>query len=173
MTPLELPNADALLAVFDYDPATGLFVWKKRPNAKRSGRIAGSVSAADGYRRLCFGRRRILAHRAAWKIVYDEDADEVDHINGLRDDNRITNLRSASRRENQRNRRAYGQWPKGVYFCKRRAVFVAQITHPERKQYIGSFATAEEAHMAYQAEARRLFGDFSCVRPSKFMEVFG
>jgi len=125
---------------------------------------AGTLSAADGYRRLKIDGRRMLVHRVIWKLVYGEDpAADIDHINGQRDDNRLVNLRLANRRQNQQNRSGKkGGLPKGVY-QHRNGRFVAQIKAVDFPQYLGTFDTAKEAHDAYAVAALQNFGDYACL----------
>ena len=86
--------------LYEYDPETGIVTQKK---TGKTGRVA------QGY--LKFGGR--VAHRIAWAIHHGEDLDDpnivIDHINRVRDDNRIENLRAVTIWENNRNRTARGE----------------------------------------------------------------
>lgn len=86
--------------LYDYDPETGIVTQKR---TGKTGRLA------KGY--LKFGGR--VAHRIAWAIHHGEDLEDsdivIDHINRVRDDNRIENLRAVSVWENNRNRCARGE----------------------------------------------------------------
>jgi hypothetical protein len=106
-----------LLEMLSYDPRTGLFKWKKRPALPNNGgrveswntRFAGQIAGAeqDRYWRIRIGGRSYLAHRVAWFYVQGEwPANEIDHINHNKIDNRLENLRAVSPLENQRNRPA-------------------------------------------------------------------
>jgi hypothetical protein len=95
---------------------------------------------------------------------------EIDHKNGNTLDNRISNLRFASRSQNNRNRganvtRREGQRFKGVYRNRNCSTYTARLTckdgDAKRHIYIGSFKTEQEAAAAYDAEARRRFGEFA------------
>jgi hypothetical protein len=86
---------------------------------------------------------------------------DVDHINGVRDDNRWTNLRLATRAENLRNMKAKTNKTglKGVYLNAGR--YTARIRHNYTSHYLGRFDTPEEAHAAYRKAADALHGEFA------------
>lgn len=176
MKALPLPATDVLRATFDYDPISGLLIWKVCNcfGERRKGKEAGTVSTKDGYKRFKWNGRRFLTHRVIWKLVYGVDpGDQIDHDDGNRANNAIGNLRDATRPQNQQNRHVVaGALPKGVYFDKDRSMFVAQIKTRQRKQYIGSFATSTAAHDAYVAEAKRHFGEFACAGDFTKKDVF-
>src|SRR5580704_1773693 len=94
---------EALKTVLDYDPLTGVFRWRIRPRQRACSEIAGSVNSY-GYRMICVAQKIYRAHRLAWFYVYGEwPTNEIDHINGKKDDNRIVNLRLADKQKNQAN----------------------------------------------------------------------
>lgn len=106
-----------VLALFDYDPLTGDLIWRVRPrthfrtdrscstfNSLRVGKIAGNIDCLDGYRKIGIDGRLYRAHRLIWMYVNGSWPDgEIDHINHVKADNRIENLRAVSRTENARN----------------------------------------------------------------------
>lgn len=97
-------TAERLRAALDYDPATGLFRWIERPNQKIIvGSIAGHVGR-KGYIYVTIDKRKYAAHRLAWLYVNGEwPKEQIDHINRVKDDNRISNLRDVSDAENKLN----------------------------------------------------------------------
>lgn len=97
-------NINLLREQLAYDPLTGIFVWRmSRPGRAKAGAIAGFLDGC-GYIAIGFEARRWLAHRLAWAHVHGEPpAGIIDHINRVRVDNRIANLRIASRLENFQN----------------------------------------------------------------------
>jgi hypothetical protein len=104
------PTAVYIQERLDYDPETGVFLWRycddmpRRWNTRYAGTVAG-VDVGNGYRRIGIGGKMHGAHRLAWLIVTGEWPDaEIDHINGDRSDNRIANLREVSCTENGRNK---------------------------------------------------------------------
>jgi hypothetical protein len=94
-----------------------------------------------------------------WAMTYGEWPDELDHINGIKHDNRIANLRQATPKENAFNRGAHKNNTsgyKGVCFYKKNGKYQATVNGI----YLGRFDTPELAHAAYCAEADRLHGEF-------------
>ena len=98
------PTREYLCEVFDYDEWTGELTWK-RPTSSRV-RIGSPVGTDDGrgYRCLKLNGARYKVHRLIYKMMMDEEPQEVDHINNDPSDNRWCNLRSVTRQENQLNR---------------------------------------------------------------------
>jgi HNH endonuclease len=97
-------TAERLREILDYHPESGIFYWRiARRNGTRAGNIAGAKKAGD-YIRISIDGRQHLAHRLAWLYVHGRwPAALIDHINGNPADNRIANLREASRSQNQAN----------------------------------------------------------------------
>lgn len=90
-------SQELLKSKVKYDPETGLFSWIKGSRAGKAGAIAGSLTKY-GYIRFWIGEKIYMAHRLAWLYVHGympENA--IDHINGIRDDNRMSNLQEVSR----------------------------------------------------------------------------
>ncbi len=146
-----------LLEILDYDSISGVFTWAKKPNKNISiGSIAGSKTS-DGYCRIKVLGAEIKAHRLAWLHHYKEwPSLEIDHINGDRFDNRISNLREVTGSENMQNLRSAMRTNKtgllGVSssFGKWRArIWVSGIAHS-----LGTFKTPEAAHDAYVCAKR-------------------
>lgn len=94
----DIPH-EAVLAALDYDIGTGIFVWKIGP---RKGQIAGC--AAKAQMSIWLFTRSVLVHRLAWFYVHGRwPTSDLDHINGNPLDNRICNLREATRSQNNWN----------------------------------------------------------------------
>jgi hypothetical protein len=160
----KLPSQDALRRLLDYDPATGLFVWKFREdgspqwNAKHAGKAAFATIDSQGYHTGVLLNVRTRAHRVAWKYMTGDDPIGIDHINGQRADNRWANLREANDRENGRNTKIHANntsGHSGVSRAHNRPAWRAQIHGPNGLEYIGYFKTKEEAIAARQSAERR------------------
>ena len=161
-------TADQLRAVLDYDPTTGIFTWRDRPdirpsaNAGRRGTVAGTTNSKHGYIAICIHGRLYLGHRLAWLYVYGRwPAEEIDHINEVRTDNGIANLRESTHRQNNTRSKARKDNKSGVlgvFSCGKH--WQAQIMHLGVKYHLGVYATIEEAKTARDEAARRLHGEF-------------
>jgi hypothetical protein len=125
---------------------------------------AGSVSKS-GYIYLSVDRKILLAHRIAWALAYgDWPNGHVDHVNGVRTDNRLCNLRDCERASNNANsklRKDSSSGFKGVSFSKKMNKWYGQIRANGRLYYLGSYHTPEEAHAAYVNAAKLHFGEFA------------
>jgi hypothetical protein len=147
-------DAARLRSLLDYDPATGVFRWRPGRRGVRNGGVAGSSNGRKIQIRI--DDRAHLAHRLAWLYVHGEWPVELDHANGDGFDNRLANLRPATRQENQRNRRA-----KGCYYRPDRDRWVAMIYDGRRSVFLGYHDTEQEARATYEAAARAVFGEFA------------
>lgn len=159
-------TADRLREVLDYNPETGEFRWRVTNSTKvPAGTRAGYRSARDGYWRVQVDNRMFLSHRLAWLYVYGRWPEaEIDHINLIRDDNRLANLREASRAQNSRNLRAHRDnraGLKGVSRDLRSGRYEAAIMAEGERRRLGWFATAEEAHQTYCKAVEELHGKFA------------
>jgi len=126
-----------------YNKKTGVFKWKKSvsKNTKKF-QICGSMR--NGYRAISINNVQYLAHRLAWFYVYGEFPSFIlDHKDGNRDNNSISNLREASCKMNNHNRKN----PKGFY--KRPSGYVSTIRLDGKPIYLGFFKTEKEARDAY------------------------
>lgn len=143
----QLSHAD-VASILDYDPDTGEFTWKNRVgNTRRwNGRKAGYVEA-QGYICIKLFSRIYKIHRVAWLLTYGEWPEhEIDHINGLRSDNRIANLRDVTVQTNLRNAtmsRKNTTGATGVY--RYGNTWRASIFINGRLKHLGSFTSLEEA----------------------------
>ena len=141
-----------------YDPTTGVMVWIA-PRCKRFiGQEAGYVNK-QGYLSIKIQEHLIQGHRVAWLLHHGEwPKYDIDHINGIRTDNRIENLRDVPRRVNRENLRR--PMPKnkcgflGVTKNIHSRRWAAKITVSGEVISLGSFDTPELAHAAY-LEAKR------------------
>jgi hypothetical protein len=154
-----------LKELLHYDPETGEFTWIGRAlrSRMRPGMKAGTICTTTGYRMLNVDGHRCIGHRLAWFYVYGRwPAREIDHINGIRADNRIINLREATRWENLANakRRDYTN-PRGTRFEGARNRWRAQIKVRGKQICLGTFLTAEDAHKAYVEAAKKYHGEFA------------
>lgn len=146
-----------LLELVSFCPETGVFTRKiGRGNQTKAGEVIGTPDG-NGYLRTYLDGGRYLLHRLAWLYVYGYwPAFDIDHCNGVRSDNRLCNLREATRSENQQNRaigRNNTSGHIGVYWHKHDKRWVAQIRIGKKRIHVGQFESIEEA-VAARAKAK-------------------
>lgn len=152
-------NADDVRHLLSYDAESGIFSWLNPKS--RNCKVSAEVGSWDfyGYKTVRLYGKSYKLHRLAWLYVYGKwPSGDVDHINGVRSDNRICNLRDVSRRINLQNQRSAKNNKStgliGAYFDSRKNHYYARISMNNKSVHLGTFATAEEAHKAY-VEAKR------------------
>lgn len=143
-----------------YNPDTGILTWVKRPSKTiHIGTQAGNVSKATGYRTVSLKGKTYQAHRLAWYLYHGEmPKGQIDHINHIRDDNRIINLRDVSISDNARNRTQQDSrlQERGIWYCKRRKRYIAEIVVNGKKVYQKSFTDINDAINQRQAKEKQL-----------------
>lgn len=147
-----------------YFPETGLVCWKYGPSSYRENSAAGNLRD-DGYIDIRVSGTLIRAHRIAWFLAKGYwPIDKIDHINGIRSDNRIENLRECCSKENSENitkksgnkHKSYTSKYLGVSWSKQKRKWVAQIRDGGSSKHLGSFESEEDASSAYLAEKSRI-----------------
>lgn len=144
-----------------YNPETGVFtwLWVFTRGKHRTGFRAGSLSNKHGYRSIVIDGVAYKEHRLAWLYVYGHWPDNIlDHINGDRADNRISNIRLATRKLNAENRRnpitGHSTGFMGVVWRGRLKKYEARIHVDKKYVYLGLYDTPEAAHAAYLCAKR-------------------
>lgn len=175
---IPLPDQARLQRLFDYDPKTGELVWKPRDpaeftlgssypperaancwNAKNAGKRAFTSIDPQGYHFGAIDKINYKAARLIWKMQTGQDPDTIDHLNGIRTDNRWVNLRNGSSLDNQRNLSLAKNNTSGRVGVRqnRWGSWRAEIQVLTRRICLGSFATFEEA-CAARAAAEKHYG---------------
>ena len=169
----ELLTIEYLCDCLDYDPDTGVLRWTRRPeshfkrrsdfigwNKRYPGKVTGSKDG-QGYLSVRISGRLFLAHRVAWALHQGVwPADQIDHIDGCRTNNRISNLRAVTREENGRNQRIYrnnNSGVVGVFLDKQKNRWKAQINANGRQISLGNFEDFLDA-VASRKRAEREYG---------------
>ncbi|MPX43663.1 HNH endonuclease [Moraxella catarrhalis] len=152
-------NFDFLFEYLRYNETKGEFTWIKRPNKNIHLHTRAGTKNSAGYRVISLFGKRYPEHRLAWFYVHGEmPKHEIDHINQIRDDNRINNLRQVTRSENQRNKTRKDSRVDeiGIWWCRRRKRYIAEISLNGKKVYQKSFTDIDEAISARKAKALEL-----------------
>lgn len=139
-----------------YNRRTGVFTWRVTLGSAPAGSVAG-YTRTGGYRGVGIDGHTHLAHRLAWLYVHGVwPTDQIDHRNGVRSDNRLANLREATRSLNGQNQRnpQVGSESGFLGVSRSRKKWRAHIMVDSIPYCLGSFATPEEAHAAY-VQAKR------------------
>jgi len=154
-----------LKRLLDYNPSNGVFTWKARRCGVRVGKRAGTISAVNGYERIGVKESHHLSHRLAWLYVHGYwPTAEIDHVDRNRTNNRIDNLREATRSENQQNKPVYRNSKtgvKGVNWHKQHRKYIASIQIKKTRKFLGLFGTISEAAAARRVAAEQLHKQFA------------
>lgn len=161
---------DELRRIISYDPDTGIFHWRTRAdrdhswNMRFSGEVAGSTLSV-GYVYINFNTKLRTAHRLAWFYMTGEwPTGQVDHINRDRADNRWSNLRLATQKQNSANqglRTTNTSGAKGVSWITGKGYWRAQIMIDGKTRFLGYFAAFEAAKAARRAAESEYHGAFA------------
>ncbi len=161
------PSAQELNERFTYNPETGEIRNKinlDHRKRNKAGELSGCICSSHGYRIIRWGRRLMLAHRVAWAMIYGEWPILIDHINGDKADNRIANLRLATKSQNAFNSKGHkdgASGVKGVSWNKQARKWGARITINGKYKHIGLFQSIKAAAAAYSDAAHRFHGEFA------------
>jgi hypothetical protein len=149
-------TAERLRELLSYDPDTGFFRWVVKRNGVPVGPEIRSVDK-EGYVQIRVDQRKYYAHRLAWLYVHGRwPADQLDHISGIRSENRIANLREATNAENGQNcvvRRNNASGHPGVSWDKQCGKWRARIKVNRKGIHLGKFDNIGDA-IAARAKAK-------------------
>ena len=167
-----LPDLDYLRQCLSYDPESGALTWKRRPrehfkndgawrycNNLLAGRSAGSVTP-KGYITIHVAGGNYPAHRIAWLIHYGkEPKDQIDHVDQIKSNNALCNLREATNTDNQRNtslRKNSSSGVTGVTWYRPTGKWLATIRANGKRIHLGYFSNKKDAEAARSAAAEKL-----------------
>ncbi|PHQ82906.1 MAG: hypothetical protein COB69_00210 [Phycisphaera sp.] len=168
------PTEESLKKTFLYCPSTGLFIRIASSRGQKKGAIAGGMSD-QGYIKISIKGKLYLAHRLAWLYMTGEwPKEEIDHINNIRNDNKWSNIRAATRSENNRNTGisiTNKSGAKGVSWSKSHGKWRARIcidkAEQEKRQLktnnlsLGFYKDKQDAINSYQVACIKYHGEFA------------
>lgn len=163
-----LPATELLLSALDYDAETGKLTWKRRPpcsfkgsetrsvewvalvwNKRFAGKPISTFRNKNGYIYTTINCGRYLVHRLIWKLMTGQDPNsEIDHINGVRNDNRWINLREVDCQTNGRNQQLQSRNVSGVVgvlWDPQRLKWSAAIVVDYKTIHLGRYDDLEDA----------------------------
>lgn len=172
-TTTNLPSPELLRKLLRYEPETGKLFWLPRPiemfatvgagkiwNSRYPGKEAFTADNGTGYRHGEVNGKTLRSHRVIWAIVHGTwPTGDIDHINGVKTDNRIANLRDVSSSINQRNAKKRDDNTSGyngVSRYRQSGKWQAHITIDGKNKHLGYFDTPDDAVAARAAAERGL-----------------
>jgi len=159
-------SIDNIKEHLNYNPESGVFTWIKRDSTSNAkiGSAAGSKNN-KGYILISIKGVKHRAHRISWAYMTGEwPKDQIDHINGVKNDNRWSNIRLATGSQNMANRPKGSKNTsgfKGVSWNKKSNKWRVKITKHHKEYYLGFFDDPEEGYKAYCKAAKELHGEFA------------
>lgn len=155
------PSQHTLKQALKYDPQSGKLYWKSRGiskswDTKWAGNEAFTATSSTGYKCGRINGANYLAHRVIYKLVTGDEPIEIDHIDGVRDNNCWSNLRSVPLEDNRRNSRRSKRNTSGhtgVRYEPERSCWIARI----RNNHLGCFSSVDDA-IAARKQAERKYG---------------
>jgi hypothetical protein len=158
-------SIDRVRALLAYDALTGDFSWRVRRGPKAPAGGPAGTPHSGGYLRIKVDHRFYYAHRLAWFYATgDWPADQIDHIDGDKRNNRFANLRLADKAQNSQNAKRRSNNTsgyKGVSWNQNRQCWQVTIKYDGKSRYLGLFDDREQAHAAYMRAAEAHFGEFA------------
>lgn len=151
---------DRVLELVNYDAETGALTWRRSKGAAKAGSPVGGRHRVKGYGEACIDGTYVQTHRLIWFIAYGVWPDgEIDHMNGIPDDNRLANLRDVPVATNRQNIRSATKRSAGGLLGAHKTKYgrwQAAICVNRKQIHLGMFDTPEDAHSAYLAAKREM-----------------
>lgn len=164
MKPITLAR---LREVLSYNSETGELHWRiARSRGMKPGDVAGTINRL-GYRQIGIDRQNYFGHRLAWMLIHNCEYPDLhlDHINGVRSDNREDNLRLANYTQNRWNSGARNNKSgrTGVRWREHTKRWAAEIMEGGKTKHLGYFEDKEQASRAYNEAAKARRGEFARI----------
>lgn len=162
-----LPSLSRLQDLFRPNFMRGELVARQQKGNRKVGDVVGFPTHDDRYMMVGIDGKRYFLHRVLYAMYHGTDPGpmEIDHVDGDAFDNRVANLRLATRAQNGQNSHGYRKGLKGAYFSLKGQdkPWVSTIQKEGVRYYLGSFYTEEEAHAAYVKASAIYHGKFGRV----------
>lgn len=160
----DLLTQEYLKSILDYDLDTGVFTWKVNKSKRaKIGNVAGW--SYNGYREIEINNKKYKAHRLAWLYVYGEmPKNLIDHVDGNRSNNKISNLREATYQTNSENYKTpqtNKSGVKNVSWYKNLNKWVVSISVKQTGKTIGYFDDLELAELVAIEARNKYRGEFA------------
>jgi len=156
---------EQLKEILDYNENTGIFIWKN-PNPRshyKSGTKAGGIKP-DGYMHVTINKQSYIGHHLAWFYVYGEWPSKIDHIDGNRSNNAISNLRLTTAYQNSWNMKITKRNTsgiKGISWYKATKKWSVEIMAQGKKIFLGRFEDLEFAELIVNEARAKYHGEFA------------
>lgn len=156
---------ETLQRLFRYEQETGNVYWIAEGKGRIKKKAAGTVVKA-GYIGIMIDGKRYYAHRIAWALHHGKHpTDQLDHINGIKTDNRIVNLREATNSQNGKNLSLNKNNKTGYSgVCFKSNAWTAYIKVDYTNLYLGRFAKKEDAIAARLKAEQEFYGEWKRTR---------
>jgi hypothetical protein len=159
---LTLPTQERLRELFDYVDG-GKLKRKVSAGNQKAGAVTTGKQESHGYCRILVDGDHYLFHRIVWRLIYGDEPKFIDHINNVRNDNRIENLRRVDKSSNcqhQLKPKSNTSGFIGVSKSKASTKWKASICKDGKPQTIGYFVDIKDAVLAYNEKCNELHGEF-------------
>jgi hypothetical protein len=156
----ELPSKDVLHSLFEYKD--GNIYHKTSHSGVCAGQLAGSHKPT--YAVVKISNNPYKLHRVIFMMHHGYCAENIDHINGNKHDNRIENLRSATQAENKRNKALDARNKsgiKGVYWHYKAKKWIAKIRLNGKNKHLGTFSDLSLAQEFMELAREMVHGKFA------------
>lgn len=167
MKPKHSITKDRAQEVFDYKDGELIWIKPSKHKPQLLGKNAGYMKQT-GYKEVCLDGVQIMVHRVIYIWHFGEFEDLLDHKNGNIQDNRIENLRIATKAQNNANvgSRKNKSGVRNVYWRKDLQKWQVTVRKDKKNNHVGYFKTMEEARQAAEEASIKLHGDFSAYKRS-------
>jgi len=149
-----------LKKLFNYNPITGVFTRLISTSSRaKKGYVLGIKNTKNQYLNVRIKNKTYLLHRLAWLYSKGYLPIQIDHINGIKNDNRLCNLRSVNNAENQRNKPIPSSNTSGCVgvYKSRWNTWIVRVKINRKQKYFGSYKNKKEAILA-RKEADKIYG---------------